>query len=137
MPKYKQLTEDQLLTPESFGSINYQQYYESRTYDGRFDSKRSTYRREEDLIIDTFNASFSAFKIRTAHQNKLSQDFHLLDLGCGSGRTIGMVLYIADKLSQKGVGLTFVGIDPEQAGLDIYKERLMEKGFSLQESEAD
>jgi len=137
MSRYERLPEGQLLTPESLGSTTYKKYYASGVYDGRFDPERPTYRREEDLIIDTFNASFSAFRLRNANQSELAQDFHLLDLGCGSGRTIGMVLYIADKLSQKGVGLTFVGIDPEQAGLDIYKERLMEKGFSLHDPVAD
>ncbi len=137
MSRYQPLTEEELLTPKTFGSINYKKYYESGTYDGRFDPVRPTYRREEDLIIDTFHASFETYHLRTYDENKLGQDFHMLDVGCGSGRTRGMVLYIAEKLSKKGIGLTFVGIDPEQAGLDKYKEHLIAEGFELKTPATD
>lgn len=79
-------------------------------------------------------AVFKVLKANRAAKNKESiQKITIVDYGAGDGRHLPVYQHLSKKLKKLGIEIELTAYDPSQVGLEIYRDKLKEAGFSIQE----
>lgn len=123
---------------------NYNIYYKNgdeSLYNKRFGKNRIT-KNERYLFLKTFNKSLQNFlaEKRNKHSNengktKEVSEFTILDFGCGDGRMLPLFEEVANILLKKNIKLKVIGYDISSEGLTLFKDKLVELGYIIDEKD--